>query len=104
MQALPAPVSQQCVKADDPAADNVHLYVVVEGRPETIEAWLKEDRPNSDFAVESDATKNGVRSVRLLANRTAPYRELGRLIYSGQKRGLPLKIQTVPSICEAKED
>jgi len=94
----------QCVKAQDAAKTDIKAYMVASGDPVQMEEWLKEVRQRPLWRLDADAQSNGVRFVRLSADGSVLYREIGGLIYSGQTRRLSITFQLEPPICEAEED
>ncbi|MGE4306583.1 MAG: hypothetical protein AB7E24_21445 [Novosphingobium sp.] len=98
---VPPPPSYVCVKAEDVKVGAT--YVILAGAPQQVEAIIANGDVAKTWKVDADATSNDVRFVRLTASINVPYREIGGLIYSAQRRRLAVTMTTDPLICEAEE-
>ena len=97
---LPPPPVQPCVSASAPEAAKVKMLLVVSGDPAQVGAFLSEAAKHPVWKLEADAQADGVRFARLAGPVEVPYREIGGLLFSAQRRQLVVSFAAVPPICE----
>ena len=77
--------------------------VSLSGDPQQLSAFLNEIPKSSALKVEAQAQANGVAFARLRGKLNTPYRDIGGIIYSAQRRRLAVAMTTDPLICEIEE-
>ncbi|WP_156483468.1 hypothetical protein [Sphingobium chlorophenolicum] len=98
------PPAYHCVKAEDITADSKgNAFVTLSGDPQQLTAFLNEIPKSGSLQLEAQSQANGVAFARLRGALNTPYREIGGLIYSAQRRHLAVAMTTDPLICEIEE-
>jgi hypothetical protein len=103
MEHVPPP-EYRCLKAEDVTPETPgNTYITLSGDPLQLGAFISEIPESNSMRVEARAEANGVAFARLRGSLNAPYRDIGGLIYSAQRRQLSVTMLTDPPICEAEE-
>ena len=98
------PAAHQCVKAEDVTLQwKGSAFLSLSGDPQQLAALLNEIPKTSSLQIEAQSEANGVASARLRGPLNTPYRDIGGIIYSAQRRNLTVTMTTDPLICEIEE-